>query len=174
MVVLSHLDQWGCTTWMLGNPHIQINPLPLWFYVQGGGHYCYGGNGREIHINGSQIGVHYTLLLNACCCQADSIIGTWVGTGSPLSFGHLTMPGYYSVVAVNPNTGCQNNMIGCIPIIIDPLPTGILSGGTSVCRGTSTNIHVQLTGKAPWTIVINNGVSNTNYIVPTAQLKYCV
>ncbi len=165
---------YGCTNWMTGNPTIHINPLPLWFNVQGGGHYCIGGNGREIRLSGSQIGVQYTLLLNACCCQADSIVMTVSGTGSPISFGYHTLPGYYSVVSSNPTTGCTNNMIGCIPIIIDPLPTTVLTGVHSVCYGSCSTIHFQSTGKSPWQIVVSNGTSNFTVTASTASFNYSV
>lgn len=157
--VVKATSSYGCTRWMANSASIHIYPLPLWFNVLGGGHYCAGGTGREIRLSGSQLGVQYTLLLNACCCQADSIIQTVVGTGSPISFGlHLT-PGYYSVVAVNPNTGCQNNMIGCVPIVIDPLPTAHLIGGGTSCSGTPATLQLNLTGRAPWTVVLTDGTT---------------
>ncbi|MCX6270215.1 MAG: GEVED domain-containing protein [Bacteroidetes bacterium] len=155
---------WNGHTQMLGSVTVQISPIPLWFYVTGGGHYCIGGPGREIKLSGSQPGVQYTLLLNACCCQADSIIGTVIGTGSPISFGFHTTPGYYSVVAYNPNTTCSNNMIGCQPIIIDPLPTAHLAGLASVCYGQCGTLTLTMTGRAPWSVVLSNGqtvVANT-------------
>ncbi len=150
---------YGCIRWMTGTATVVINPQPLWFYVTGGGHYCAGGDGRELKLNGSQIGVQYTLLLNACCCQADSIVMTVVGTGSPLSFGYHTTPGYYSVVAVNPQSGCSNNMIGCIPIVIDPLPTAHIQGNSSVCYGSCADLQLNMTGKAPFTIVLSDGTN---------------
>ncbi len=150
----------GCSRWMNGSVHVQINPLPLWFFLQGGGHYCAGGPGRELHLNGSQIGVQYTLLLNACCCQWDEIVMTVMGTGSPISFGYITTPGYYSVVAMNPNTGCGNNMIGCIPIVIDPLPTAVIAGAPAVCYGECADITLTMTGTPPYTVVLNDGNSD--------------
>gem|GEM_PF-1959192 len=163
-----------CQRWMAGTAHVQINPLPLWFNVIGGGHYCAGGNGREIKLTGSQLGVQYTLLLNACCCQADSIIMTVTGTGSPISFGYQLTPGYYSVIAVNPNTSCQNNMIGCVPIVIDPLPTAHLVGGASICYGTTTTLTLHLTGKAPWQVVMNDGTNDFPITANSATFEFTV
>jgi len=177
---------YGCGRWMTGSVHVQINPLPLWFNVIGGGHYCIGGNGKEIKLSGSQIGVQYTLLLNACCCQADSILMTVIGTGSPISFGYHMTPGYYSVVAVNPNTPshCQNNMVGCVPIVIEPLPTAVLGGVTNVCSGLCGNLTLTMTGKAPFDVAITDGT--TSFVVhamvspwsfevcPTATTTYTI
>ncbi|MHC1706150.1 MAG: GEVED domain-containing protein [Bacteroidales bacterium] len=172
--VVKAISVHGCQRWMEGSVHVQINPLPLWFNVLGGGHYCAGGTGREIRLSGSQLGVQYTLLLNACCCQADDVIGTITGTGSPISFGLQLTPGYYSVVAVNPNTGCENQMIGCIPIVIDPLPTAALVGGASICYGTSTDLTLNLTGKAPWSVVLNDGTDDFTVNAPSNPWTFSV
>jgi len=41
------------------------------------------------------------------------------------------------------------------PIVFYQLPTATITGGTEICVGTSTNLTLNLTGAAPWDIIIN-------------------
>ena len=95
---------------------ITVNGLPATFNVTGGGTYCaIGGTGVEVGLNGSQVGVDYTLYLNG------STTGNTVpGTGSPISFGNQMYAGTYAVIGENTTITCSNTMNGQADVTIDP------------------------------------------------------
>ncbi len=169
--------QYGCERWMNGSAHVQINAIPLWFNTIGGGHICVGDNGpgREIKLSGSQYGVQYYLIKDACCCDNGAVDTMVVGTGSPISFGFFKTAGWYSVVAMRTYTAmingqqqsvtCQNMMVGCVGIQYDMLPTAHLTGGGTVCLTKCLNLHLDLTGKAPFQVTIGNDVNATTFVV---------
>ncbi|MCK4630293.1 MAG: T9SS type A sorting domain-containing protein [Bacteroidales bacterium] len=114
---------------MTGSVNVTIDPLPVAYSVTGGGPYCIGGTGVEVGLSGSEVGIDYQL-------QKDgSNIGTAVsGTGSAISFGNQTEAGNYTVVATNTTTGCINSMTGSVDVVINPLPTPVISGDQQVCE----------------------------------------
>ena len=73
------------------NPTLPPNP----FNVTGSGSYCQGNAGLEVGLDGSEIGVTYTL-------KKDGVpqTPTIAGTGNPLSFG-LQSAGTYTVEGTN-------------------------------------------------------------------------
>ncbi len=126
----------GCTANMTGSATVSIDPLPATFTLtasgSSSGHYCAGGTGVDLSLNGSQIGVNYQLYYGA------SPIGAPVaGTGTPeLDLGFQTGAGTYSVLASSATTPCTNNMIGIVTVSIDPLPAvHNLSAGGGYCIG---------------------------------------
>jgi len=145
----------GCTSTMLGEAVVIPDPGTNDYLVFGGGHYCAGGTGVCVYMYGSQAGIEYKLLLNNIF-TGQSI----VGNGSPVSFCNVTAAGVYTVLAFNPQTSCTRTMSGSATVVIDPLPTALLSGGATVCYGQSATLHVALTGTAPWTFIINDGFTS--------------
>jgi len=128
----------GCTSWMTGSAVISVNPLPALHNVTGGGSYCAGGAGADIMLNGSATGVFYQLN------EGGGIVNTLSGTGSPLNFGMLLVPGAYTVTAMDSVTGCTRNMLGTATIGINPLPfVDTVTGGGSYCAG-GAGFHVGL------------------------------
>jgi len=175
-------DTTGCMVMMAGKVEVTINPLPLWFTVTGGGSYCDGGVGVEIGLTGSQLGVRYELLWGPACCCNDSLIATVYGTGYAISFGNITGAGTYAVFATDTTTECTNDMYGCVPVIINPLPTAIVTGDDTICYGESADINVEMTGTPPWNLefsdgTVHNGIFFTPYIytvTPAATETYTV
>lgn len=72
--------------------------------------------------------------------------------------------GTYVAVAVTDANGCSGTDFGDpASLLLNPLPTGTLSGSTTLCNDSSTNapITVSLTGEAPWNIDYTlNGITN--------------
>ena len=87
------------------------------FNINGGGEYCEGTTGAEIGLDGSQPGVSYDLLLDDVATGIST-----VGTGDPITFGEQTDEGVYSVVAIEPEIGCDNMMEGTTEVTMIPLP----------------------------------------------------
>ncbi|WP_345080806.1 hypothetical protein, partial [Nemorincola caseinilytica] len=133
----------GCTATMTGSASVTVNALPIIYPVTGGGNYCSGGTGVAIGLGGSQTGVNYTLYNGAT--QVGSLIG---GTGSPITFPVQTLSGTYTIFAINPTTGCSNNMSGTASIGINPLPTVYPVTGTGAYCAGGTGIAVGLSGSS--------------------------
>ncbi len=119
-----------------------------------------GGNGCTnpgvtIGLSGSSTGINYQLF------NGLSGLATLAGTGSPISFGNITTPGIYKVVASNPLTGCVDTMTNSISI--NPLPDGFLTSFPSnLCSGEIVNLIFNATnGTGPFELVID-GITYTN------------
>ncbi len=139
----------GCTRNMTGSAAVSVFSLPLTYNVTGGGAYCSGGTGVNIHLSGSTSGVTYQLL------NGSSPMGSVTGTGLAINFGLETLAGSYTVVATAGTTGCNNTMFGSANVIVNPLPGLNNVGGTgSYCAGgaglpitldgSDAGIHYQL------------------------------
>ncbi|HTX89184.1 MAG TPA: Omp28-related outer membrane protein [Bacteroidales bacterium] len=114
------------------NLDITVNTIPSPFNVTGGGTYCaVGGTGLAVGLDGSQLGVNYTLYLDGVATGSPV-----AGTGSPITFGNQMAAGIYSVIGENPTTTCNNTMYGQANIYIDPQAPGI--PGTPTGPGTTT------------------------------------
>ncbi len=131
----------GCVSNMSGTANISINPLPLVFFVTGGGGFCLGSLGVHVNLNYSTTGVNYQLY------RGPSVVGSPLsGSNAGLDFGLQTTPGTYSVVAIDASTGCTKNMSGTANVFINPGPTAHnVIGGGSYCDG-STGLHVGMDG----------------------------
>ncbi len=131
----------GCTSLMPGSTTIVINPLPLDYFVSGGGGYCIGDTGRHITLPHSQTGVGYQLY-NGAILTGPAV----VGTGSAIDLGLQSDTGTYTILATGIITGCANEMDGSATITIDSLPAvHAVTGGGSYCAG-SLGVYIDLDG----------------------------
>ena len=147
----------NCTTYMAGSADVAIKQLPAIYNVIGGGHYCSGGTGKTIGINGSETDVIYELFINGVT-TGDSINGN----GIAIYFGNQTTAGTYTVVGTN-DCG-DTNMNGDAVIYIDPLPKKYnMTGGGSYCAGDS-GIPVYLNGSELFIdyYLLRNGILTGN------------
>ncbi len=145
----------GCTNTMSGMATVVVNPLPTADTVSGGGAYCAGGSGMAISLLNSATGINYQLYLGT------STVGSVVpGSGTPLSFGTRTTTGTYTIVGINPVTGCRNTMEGNAVISVNPVAHPSVSLGSpaiSTCDADTTTFMAATTdgGSAPsyvWTV----------------------
>ena len=84
-------------------------------------------------------------------------------TGSSVNVSG-TDPTIYTVTATNvDNPQCTLSDTVLVPFDCDSCikPSATISGIDTICEGDSTQIDVQLTGTAPWDIVINDGITQT-------------
>ncbi len=98
--------------------NIVLNPsAPTAFNVTGGGSYCDGEDGVVIGLDGSEVGVTYTLYKNNVAQTP-----TMEGTGSPLDFGDQ-LAGTYKVTGTNVTGTTDMNGEAVITNITPVTPT---------------------------------------------------
>jgi hypothetical protein len=109
---------------------------PSAFMVTGGGLYCGGGCGLPVGLNGSEVGVVYTLFKDGV-----TVILVLAGTGSALTFGCMPQGTY---TAIGQRTACgggsylTTQMIGSAVIsIYVPTVGGIVNGPDSAVEGVT-------------------------------------
>jgi len=121
----------GCTNTMFGSPVVGTTALPTAYAVTGGGNYCFGTPGVPIGLFASTVGTNYQLYIGGA-----SVGSPVTGTGGSLSFGLVTAPGTYNILATNPVTGCSGIMTGSPVVNISALPAAYnVTGGGNYCPG---------------------------------------
>ncbi len=141
----------GCTSNMAGSASVFVNPAPSTFTVTGGGSFCTGSAGVHVGLSGSAAGTTYQLLIGGA--TSGSPIG---GSGLPVDFGVITVPGLYTVSATVAATGCSAVMASGTSVTALSLPAPYpVSGGGSYCSG-GTGVAVALSGS-------NTGVTYSLY-----------
>ncbi len=86
------------------------------FNVTGGGAYCSGTSGVSVGLSGSEAGINYSLYMGSII--PANLVGTFVGTGSPLNF-NLQPAGVYSVQATSGGS-CTKLMNGSATVAAAP------------------------------------------------------
>jgi large repetitive protein len=120
---------------------ITVHPLPNQYSITGSGEYCEGSTGVAIGLDGSQVGVTYTLYLNGVPTTT-----TLAGTGSAISFG-LQVAGDYTVYAQNNATTCNIMMLGNVLVAeIPAIAANTILDDQLICSG---GLPVILTGSLP-------------------------
>jgi PKD repeat protein len=123
-----------------GTAFITVYPTPISYSmtVTDGGSYCEGGQGVNIGLAGSQLGVKYKLILNGI--QVNNSIP---GTGFPILFGYQTTPGIYKVKAIDTTTSmqCSKWMNDSIIVTVNPLPL-VDFQTDSTCIGQLTQFNL--------------------------------
>jgi len=72
----------------------------------------------------------------------------------------VSMNGYrYKLVVVG---SCTPDIEKVVILTVNPRPTSIISGSTTVCANTPTTISIALTGTAPWNITYSDGTTSTS------------
>jgi hypothetical protein len=93
----------------------------------------------------------------------------------------------YVVTATSPQSCVDTDTIS---VVINARPTGVISGTTSICNGSSTSLSINLTGSGPWSGTLSNGAafsgssspisvsvsptSTTTYTIATLNDANCV
>ena len=133
----------SCSRKMTGSAFLY--PKPTLFSLNPTGSHCVD---TELTLSGSQSGIKYYLILNNLVGNpVDSVMGT----GSVISFGLLSTPGTYTVLAYNPVIPhCQQMMNGNIVITPSPVaynmtPAGIHCEPFSIgLDGSETGVSYEL------------------------------
>jgi len=61
----------------------------------------------------------------------------------------------YSIETVSDAIGCSNIGEGMASISVNALPTAIMGGTTEVCTGNGASLAIDLTGNAPWSVLMS-------------------
>ena len=126
---------------MLGSVQIVQAALPAVYAVGGGGYYCENIDGTTITLSNSEQETEYELLLDS---MPTGII--LQGTGQPLNFTNITMPGWYGVYASN--AICSDTMAGTVEVGINPVPVADAGTDQSIPYGTWTTLTGSASGGA--------------------------
>jgi len=134
-----------CQTAMNGSTTILLGPTS--YNVTPAGILC---TGSAIGLDDSEIGVNYQL-------RRDGItnVGTpLAGTGFPISFGIMNIPGTYTVIATSTSTGCGITMNGSPILQPQPLVYTIAPQGPQ-CSGVSITLNGSQLG-TDYVLVLDN------------------
>jgi len=138
----------GCSNNMTGTT--MLYPRPVSFSLQPQGQQCAG---TDIYLNGSQNGVNYEL-------RKDNIVQmTLPGTGSIIHFGFQSLPGVYTINAVNVLTTCDTLMTGSATIVPLPVAFDITPAGEN-CSPTTIGLSGSQIGVA-YQLIKNSAPSGT-------------
>jgi gliding motility-associated-like protein len=112
-----------------------------------------------------------------CNGTSTDLTFSFVGTGpysysysnGTTTFGPFATPNNPTTVSVTPSltttynmvsisdANCPGSVSGTADIIVNPLPTATMSGTSSICDGTNTDLTIQFTGTGPYNYSYNNG-----------------
>ena len=91
-------------------------------------------------------------------CPAGNAYFTGSSTGPTVNVKWLTPGTYFFKVTAN-RGGCTMNLkVG--KMIVKPLPTAIIVPPGPICAGDSAHLTVILTGTAPWSITLTDGINS--------------
>ncbi|MCK9218718.1 MAG: PKD domain-containing protein [Bacteroidales bacterium] len=130
-----------CEVWMDGM--VTVLSSPTLYNVIPNGISC---EGSAIGLDGSEIGINYTLIRDNWVIAAGPI----PGNGSSISFGLQSYPGSYTIEAQNPISGCSRIMEGVTSLYSRPvsfllLPQGDICFGTDIyLNGSQIGVNYQL------------------------------
>jgi trimeric autotransporter adhesin len=150
--VVTNVTDANCTAVATGTQTITVNPLPTVTSVNGGASYCAGLTPSNITTAVTGIGpwtITYTL-------NGGSPL-TATGASSPISLGNT--PGTYSVTNVA-DANCFGTASGVQTITINPLPTGAISGTTTIANGANATLSFTFTGTPPFSYIYTDGTNN--------------
>lgn len=173
--VTSLSDATGCPQGTLsGSAVITVVPRPT-ASVSGSATICSGSSANiQAALTGTQ---PWTVTWSDGYIQSNVSSSPAVRSVSP------TATTNYTVTALSDSNGCSaGSLSGMAVITVNAHPTATVSGGGTVCSGSSVNIQAALTGTQPWTVTWSDGVVQsgvtTNVLVrsvsPSAATNYTV
>lgn len=146
----------GCGSDTSAVANLTVFAKPIAYNVIGGGSFCNGGNGVNVGIDNSEIGVQYQLIIDG------TTLGTSLtGTGFALDFGLQTQTGQYNVTALTTN-GCTGNMAGFVMVTESPQTTlSLINSYQPTCyNACDGSLHFTASGSSGYTF--SNGIENNS------------
>jgi hypothetical protein len=141
----------------------QANP-PNVYTVSGGGSTC-TNQAFAINLSNAQSGITYYLQIDGVT-QPNPVINAL--PGSPFSFGNFTTAGKYTVVALDPSSGCQIPMSGSATISSGMQPTAFaVTGGGGYCSGPGIPIGLFNSETGVNYVLMFNNTTNVGFATGT-------
>jgi len=110
---------------------LHVDATPIIHTITGGGEFCEDNNGVDIGLDGSDLGISYSLVLYGI---PTGLVQE--GNGNSLNFGIINIAGNYTATAYNQFTGCSIDMSSNAVVVMNPIPDDFpLQGGGSMCAG---------------------------------------
>jgi len=136
---------------------------PVAFNVTGGGSYCAGTGGLSVGLDGSEVGVSYSMYKNG-----DPQVPAVTGTGVAISFGNQ-LAGTYTVSGTN--MGGTTAMTGSAVIAETSNPVAVITPGgpITICAGGSVTLISSFGGSYLWSTL-----ETTQAITVTSGGSYTV
>ncbi len=146
-----------CVGTSLGTPvAVTINPLPTVASVTGGGAVCAGATLPDVTFT-------FTGTAPFTFTYTDGVTPVTVNNHPSTTFTLSPAPaaGTYSVTALTDANSCVATALGgSVNVVVNPLPTAVVSGGGAVCTGsTLPTVTFTFTGTAPFTFTYTDGVT---------------
>ncbi len=111
----------GCRNPMMGEMELNFNPLPTKFDMTGSGFHC--GAGAVLGLEASEPAVEYHLYWNNAGVKEHKESQPGSSDGGAIGFaGSWTEGGFYSVLAVNTQTGCTSLMNDSVEVVLKTAP----------------------------------------------------
>lgn len=82
-----------------------------------------------------------------------------------------TVAATYTITALSDGVCTGTTFNGNHVIAITPVPTANISGSTTICPSTATNIAVALTGQSPWSITYTDGTTPVTLTGITSTIR---
>jgi gliding motility-associated-like protein len=108
---------------------------------------------------------------------SETVVGPTVNNPETLTVGAA---GLYTLLAVS-NDGCSGNLFGAADVVVNPLPTVVLTGGGQLCAGSALDLTLDLTGATGWDVEISQDLdgdgladSVTAFNAPATPFLYSV
>lgn len=141
-----------------------INPLPS-ATISGGGDVCQNAASPTVTFTGSNGTAPYTFSYNINGGANQTVVSNGAGVATVLAPTNIVGGFAYNLTNVqdNSSTTCSQAVVQSVNVNVNPLPTAIISGTTSVCQNAgSPNItFTGSNGTAPYTFTYNiNGGAN--------------
>ena len=156
-ITVSEINPAGCIT--IHNPMtVAVRPLPT-ARISGQGMIC-KGNSLGLTIDFTGLGPYiFTYAING-------VTQVPINTLSDPYTLNATQEGTYTIVSVSDAIGCSNTGNESALVSHFPSPTGVIAGGTEICRDSSTVISMVFTGTSPFTFTYSGGTA------PVTVLNY--
>ena len=127
---------------------------------------------------GSNLAYRWQVLTTANGATFTDVTNTGVYSGATTaSLGitgvTLSMHGYKYKLIVSGSCS-PNDESPEVTLTVNPRPTSVISGSTTVCANTPATISIALTGTAPWNITYSDGTTSTSVTTSSSTYTFSV
>ena len=151
---LTAVNDANCVGTFSGNANVTLNNLPT-ATLSGNATICAGtSTNLSVVLTGAQP-------WNMTYTDGSTPVTISGITASPYSFGvNPSTTKTYALTLVTDVNCTATSLSGLPKVTVNSLPTATLSGNTTLCEGTITNMSVSLTGTQPWNFTYFDGTTS--------------